>query len=161
MFNLFKKEKASKLTLVAPLTGKVVSVTQAPDAVFADKLLGDGIAIIPDVQVLTLVAPADGEIIQVADTSHAFGLKTAEGIELLIHIGLDTVEMGGRPFTPKVKIGDRVKSGQALCEVDFSMIEKEGYKCDTPVVITNADKEITIIEGRAAAGETPIIEVQV
>ena len=93
--------------ILAPLTGKAVPLSEVPDSVFSEKVLGDGVAIIPADG--KIVSPVDGEVISVADTRHAFGLRTADGVELLIHVGLETVHLNGACFQVFVKPGDQVK----------------------------------------------------
>ncbi|UBF27376.1 PTS glucose transporter subunit IIA [Kovacikia minuta CCNUW1] len=114
----------STILLRAPLSGHLVPIEQVPDPVFAQKMVGDGISIDPISQ--TLVAPCDGEVIQLHPANHAVTLKTGEGLEVLMHIGLDTVALKGQGFTPKVKMGDRVQSGDALIEFDADYVALHG-----------------------------------
>ena len=105
-------------------------------------------------------APADGKISMIAETLHAFGITTADGLELLVHIGINTVELGGEGFTPKVKEGDEVKAGQLLCEVDMELMKKKGYPTHTPILLTNGDEcaDVKLMPNKAAkAGETTVI----
>ena len=106
------------------------------DPTFAGGMLGQGIAIIPSEG--NLYAPFDGKVNLVFDTKHAIGLENAAGAEMLIHIGLETVNLNGKYFTPKVKVGDAVKKGDLLVTFDLNEIKKE-YETVTPVLITNAD----------------------
>ncbi len=131
-------------TLKSPLIGQVVDLTEVPDPTFSAKLLGDGIAIKPTEGIL--YAPVDGEIVQIFHTNHALGIKTAEGSEVLIHIGIDTVKMKGEGFKAYVKTGDMVKEGDKLIEFDLDLINKNAKSDITPIVITNMDtiKEIKV-----------------
>lgn len=126
----------------APLEGKVVALEDVPDATFAEGVLGLGAAIEPAVG--EVVAPADGEISSIFDTHHAVGLTLDNGMELLIHIGINTVALNGGGFTAHVSEGDRVKRGQPLISFNKDFITSKGYPIITPVIISNADdyKEI-------------------
>ncbi|WP_353892844.1 PTS glucose transporter subunit IIA [Proteinivorax hydrogeniformans] len=137
MFNLFKKE-SKEIEVMAPLKGEIVKIEDVDDQVFAQKMVGDGVAISPTDD--TVVAPFDGEIIQVFDTKHAIGLKAKNGVELLIHIGLETVNLKGEGFDVKVKAGDKVKIGEPLVIFNRDYISKNAKSLVTPIVITNADE---------------------
>ncbi len=126
------------LRLVAPLSGLLLPIDQVPDPVFAQKMVGDGISIDPISSLL--VAPCDGEVIQLHPSSHAVTIKTADGVELLIHIGLDTVELRGEGFTPKVNLGDRVTTGTPLIEFDIDYVAQHAKSLLTQVVVTNGDR---------------------
>ena len=102
MFNFLKKEKNTVKTLTAPVDGKVIDLSEVDDPVFAQKMMGEGIAIIPEGNIVA--APADGTIVLIPETRHAFGMKLADGLELLVHIGLDTVNLGGEGFSALVVI---------------------------------------------------------
>ncbi|MDO4804481.1 MAG: glucose PTS transporter subunit IIA [Lachnospiraceae bacterium] len=123
-------------TVYAPMNGKVVPLSEVPDDAFASGLLGQGVAIDPSEG--KLYAPFDGEVIGVFDTKHAYSLANDAGAEMLIHMGLDTVKLGGKYFTPKVSDGQKVKKGDLLAEFDINAIKKE-YKMFTPILVTNAD----------------------
>lgn len=144
MFLFFKKQKTSVkqssnavYPLLSPLSGRAVPVEEVPDPTFAEKILGNGIAVIPDFGVLS--APADGVIDSVPDTFHAVMMTTDFGAELLMHIGIDTVELKGQHYRPLVSAGDRVKSGQPLIEFDRDLISAAGYEIITPMIVTNSD----------------------
>ena len=119
----------------APLTGKLVDITEVPDEVFAGKMLGDGMAIIPEVG--ELYAPADGTVDTVFDSKHAISMVCDNGAEILMHVGLDTVKLEGKFFEPQVENGQKVKAGQLLMKFDVANIRKAGYNVITPVVVTN------------------------
>lgn len=155
MFRFGKKKNGS--VLVAAASGTVINVDALTDEVFSKKILGDGYAVKPENG--TIVSPADGKIIDVQDSHHAYGIQTNDGLELLVHIGIDTVSLNGEGFTPCVKNGDKVKAGQALCEVDLGKIQAAGYPTDTVVLITNIDeiKDFNVTIGEAKAGETEVL----
>lgn len=123
------------ITIYSPIAGKACSLDEVSDAVFRDKILGDGIAIKPDTG--RVVAPADGKINMVFDTKHAVSMITDQGVEVLIHIGIDTVNLKGQFYTTHVKAGDMVKTGDLLIEFDMEKIEEAGFDLITPVVICN------------------------
>lgn len=157
MFGFGKKKNGSGSALVAAASGTVINVDTLPDEVFSKKILGDGYAVKP--MNGTIVSPTDGKIIDVQDSHHAYGIQTNDGLELLVHIGIDTVSLNGEGFTPCVKNGDKVKAGQTLCEVDLGKIQAAGYPTDTVVLITNIDevKSFNVTIGEATAGETEVL----
>ncbi len=127
--------KMTDEVLGACLTGKMVLMNEVEDDAFAGRMLGDGVAIEPTVG--ELVAPADGEITMVFDTKHAVAMTTADGAEILMHIGIDTVKLEGQHFETFVKDGDQVKKGQTLIKFDIPAIKAAGYKVTTPCIVTN------------------------
>ena len=131
------KENNDKKTIIAPILGKVASINEAPDETFAQKMMGDGVVIFPTDN--NLLAPIDGEITMIFPTKHALGIKSSDGLEILIHVGLDTVKLAGKPFTLYVKEGQKVKQGDKLMEVDFKLIEASGCESATPMVITSTN----------------------
>lgn len=128
------------LKLVAPLSGNVCTLDQVPDPVFSKKLAGDGIAIIPQSQSRQLVSPANAMVKRLFHTHHAIGLVTTEGIEILLHIGIETIKMNGRGFFPLVKEGDRIKAGDPLINFQADELLKEVSSLMTPMLITNMQK---------------------
>ena len=120
-----------------PLSGKVLTLSKVEDAVFSSGAMGNGIAIDPTDN--KVYAPFDGTVEFIAETKHAIGLKSDDGVELLIHVGMDTVKMNGKGFDVKTKVNERVKEGDSLLEFDRNEIQKEGYSLITPVVITNSN----------------------
>ena len=148
MFGLFNK----KLQLAAPLDGKVISLDQVPDAVFAQKTVGDGAAI-AEVSGDLVCAPADGSVEMIFHTNHAFVVKTTDGVEILTHIGINTVELKGQGFERLVAEGSAVKSGQPIIRIDRQLISEAGFSLVTPVVITNGD---AISNLEAAVGKTVV-----
>lgn len=147
-------------TVVSPLNGEVVALSEVPDETFSTGVLGQGIAILPSEG--KLYSPVDGTVTQVFDTRHAICLATASGAEMLIHIGLETVSLGGKHFTVKVKDGDKIKAGDLLIEFDLEAIKKE-FKTFTPVLITNAEdySSLNVLKssGKVSVGE-PLYEAK-
>ena len=132
-----KGEKVNDNHIYAPLTGKVVPISEVPDPTFAEGMLGNGIAIIPtDGKVY---APCNGNVETMFSTGHAVALSTAGGAELLIHVGLETVGLNGAPFTIHVADGDQLKKGQLLFEANLEMIQEAGLPIITPDVVCNSD----------------------
>ena len=134
--------------LGAPVEGKAVAISEVSDPTFGEEILGKGMAIIPTVG--KVVAPIDGTIGMVFDTKHAISMTSKSGIEILIHVGLDTVTLGGAPFTAHVEAGQNVKAGDLMLEFDIEAIKAAGLETITPVVICNTDdyKEITANVGK-------------
>lgn len=146
-----------KRNIVAPLNGKVVPLEQVPDPVFSGKMLGDGCAIIPSEG--KIYSPVNGEVSVVMDTKHGYGFVSEDGMELLIHFGLDTVKLKGEGFTAHVNVGDKVKVGDLIAEVDLDVIKAHGLNPITPVLICNgANENMNIHEVEAKAGESVIID---
>jgi len=144
--------EGEKAELAAHLSGTVVPLAEVSDQSFASGALGSGNAIEPTQG--TLVAPADGKITVAFPTGHAYGMRTEDGLDLLMHIGFDTVELDGKHFTPKVAKGDAVKRGDVLAEFDIDAIKKAGYPVTTPLVVTNAKKAVALMTDAAVAGTT-------
>lgn len=157
--NLFKKNQ--DIQLHAPVSGKVVPLEEVPDPVFSEKMMGEGIAVIPADK--TIVAPFDGEIVQIPDTKHAVGMKDKDENEVLIHIGLETVGLKGEGFTTKVQTGDSVSLGQPLMEIDLDYLRENAKDIITPIVVTNsADSGKSYRpteEKEAKAGETVLLTI--
>ena len=140
----FSDEAVADLTLTAPMAGELVALSDVADEAFAAGALGPGIAVSPAAGAV-VVAPCDGKVSVAFPTGHAYGIKSASGVQVLIHIGMDTVKLEGKGFTPRVAKGDVVKRGDALAEVDWDVIREAGYDTITPMVVTNKKKfgEIT------------------
>ena len=139
MFGFGKK----KITVAAPVTGSLIDITDVKDEVFSSKMMGDGFAVEPDGD--TIVAPCDGKIVLLANTLHAVALEQ-DGVQLLIHIGLDTVELVGKGFTAYIHDGDTVKKGDALIQFDREYLTAQQKPLTTMVVITNMDERVKSIE---------------
>ena len=121
---------AETLIVTAPLSGQAVALEQVPDEVFSEKVLGEGLAIIPDEG--KLYSPVTGEISSIAETLHAYGFSSDDGLEVLVHVGLDTVGLKGEGFKPLVQVGDRVKAGDLIAEIDLDFIKSKGLQTITP-----------------------------
>ena len=147
-----EKEK-SRSVVYAPLTGKAVPLEQVPDPVFSEKVLGDGVAIIPEDG--RIVSPVDGQIESVAETGHAYGFSTEDGLELLVHVGLETVSLKGECFKVHVKEGDQVKKGDLVAEVDLAYLAEKNINPITPVLICSDidDQDLKCAEGDVEAGK--------
>ncbi|GMO55736.1 MAG: hypothetical protein Ta2G_15150 [Termitinemataceae bacterium] len=128
---------ANKNSLFAPLSGEVLRIEDVNDEAFSSGALGKGIAIRPSEG--KLYAPCNATVDFVFETKHAFNLIAANGAEILIHIGLDTVKLGGEPFEPKVNTGDEVKKGDLLCIIDLEKIKSYGLDTATPILIANPE----------------------
>ena len=140
----FSDEAKADLTLTSPMAGTTVALSDVADEAFAAGALGPGIAVSPAAGTV-VVAPCDGKVSVAFPTGHAYGIKSASGVQVLIHIGMDTVKLEGKGFTPRVAKGDVVKRGDVLAEVDWDVIREAGYDTITPMVVTNKKKfgEIT------------------
>lgn len=160
--NLVKNKNVSTgnmITLKSPLTGEAVALKNVNDPVFADEIMGKGIAIIPTEG--KVVSPVEGTVEMVFDTKHAIALKDENGVEMIIHIGLDTVKLGGNYFNAHVKQGDKVNVGTLLVDFDMEKIKEEGYDCITPFVITNGSEfgEILSIDDKKVTFGEDIIKI--
>lgn len=157
MFNFFKKENNVKL--YAPMTGEIIDLEKVPDEVFASKMVGDGLAIRPTEK--EVLSPCDGKIVQLFPTKHAIGIETKEGIEILIHIGIDTVTLNGNGFKSFVSVGDKVFAGDKLLEIDLEHIENNAKSTITPILITNMDKVKELSKGKdnVKKGKDIIMEI--
>lgn len=149
MFNFFKKEE---FKIVAPISGELIPLAQVPDQVFSAKMMGDGFAVIPSSN--TVVAPLSGTLESVFPTGHAVGIKTKDGIECIVHIGLDTVELNGEGFKTLVSQGGKIKAGQPMIEFDKEALEAKGYNVVTMVVFPSGyDKAFDLGTRKVSANE--------
>lgn len=139
-------EAATDFAITSPLHGRAMPLSEVSDQTFASGMLGPGVAVQPEDG--PVVSPVDGEVLVAFPTGHAYGLRSASGVELLIHVGMDTVELDGKHFTPLVAAGQKVRRGQPLVEVDWAAVGEAGYQTVTPVVVSNASSFAGI------AGET-------
>ena len=143
--------------ILAPLTGKAVPLSEVPDPVFSDKVLGDGVAIIPADG--KIVSPVDGEISTVAETGHAYGFTSEDGQEILVHVGLETVSLNGECFKVYGKVGDKVKKGDLVAEVDLGYLKEKEINPITPVLLCSdtEGKELQYGEGEVEAGKSAVL----
>ncbi len=154
MFDFFKKERY--MTSIA--TGSILDISLVPDQVFSQKILGDGFAVIPSDG--NFASPVSGVISDVTDTKHAYCITSDDGLEVLVHIGIDTVELKGQGFESLVKKGDKVDMGTPIARVDLKLIEGSGYNTTSMVVVTNMDKvrSLKVFENPSVkSGEKAII----
>lgn len=152
MFGFKKKNK--DLKILATQDGTIISLDNVPDEVFSQKMFGDGLAIMPKSN--EVYSPVSGTIVQVTDTLHAYAIHSDNGLDVLVHIGINTVELKGEGFKAKVKEGDHVNAGDIIAIADLAFIKSKGYEVYTPTVITNMDivKDFSINVGETKAGST-------
>ncbi len=145
--------------ILSPVTGRAVPLEQVPDPVFSQKIIGDGMAVIPEDG--RIVSPVNGEVVSVADTLHAYGFRSEDGLELLIHVGLETVALKGECFKVHVKAGDRVKAGDLVAEVDLAYLKEKNINGITPVLVCGGmdGKKLRGHEGQMKAGKDAVITV--
>ncbi|WP_078381105.1 PTS sugar transporter subunit IIA [Sutcliffiella halmapala] len=154
--------KPKEESILAPISGKVTELEAVPDPTFSQKMMGDGLAIIPTEGVV--VSPVDGEIVQFFHTKHAIGIRSKTGAEILIHVGLETVAMNGEGFEGHVKEGDKVKAGDKLISFDINLINEKASSTITPIIITNGEivesleKKLT---DNAVKGQTELFRLKV
>lgn len=134
---LFSKLLKQDIEIGAALSGKCIALAEVPDEAFSQGILGKGVAIVPNDG--KICAPADGEISTLFSTGHAVALTTSEGVEILVHVGLDTVTLEGKPFTIRTENGASVKRGDLILEADLEAIKAAGLEVITPIVICNPD----------------------
>jgi glucose-specific phosphotransferase system IIA component len=158
MFNFLKK-KDDSLILYRPVKGKVIDISEVQDNMFSDKLMGDGVAIEPEGD--TILAPCDGKILLVPKTLHAVAIEASNGAEILVHIGIDTVELKGQGFSSHVNAGEMVKRGDKLISFDREYIGRGGKPLTTPIVITNADEKGFRIIKRIESNSDIIMELKI
>lgn len=151
--------KKNKVQVFSPLNGQVLSLEQVPDPVFSQKMMGEGVAIMPTGG--DVVAPIDGTVVLISKTKHAIGIRTKDNTEVLIHVGLETVTLKGEGFTVFVNEGDAVSVGQKLIAVDWNLIKEKVPSIITPIVITNsAERSVDYVDAAASvAGETLVMTV--
>ena len=145
------------LSVLAPVSGKIIALEQVPDPVFSGKTLGDGVAIIPENG--KIYSPVNGTVTTVSSTLQAYGFTTTDGVDILVHIGLETVSLNGEGFKVYIKDGDTVKEGDLIAEVDLTYLDKKGISAISPVLICSDTENMTMntASGKASAGKTEII----
>ncbi|NQX44103.1 PTS glucose transporter subunit IIA [Paenibacillus tritici] len=165
MFSRWKSKQEEKhavvsLNIAAPVSGQAVPLSEVPDETFAGGHMGKGIAIEPTEGKLT--APFDGTIAHVVKSNHALILEHASGLQLLMHIGIDTVSLKGNGFISHIASGDEVKAGQTLIEFDLEMIRSAGYRTITPVIVTGSGEDLPEVDchyGAVSVGQSSILTV--
>ena len=148
------KKLNTPLTFVSPMEGKIVPLNQVEDKVFASGTMGQGFAV--ELTNGTVRAPFSGEVTVAFPTGHAYGIKREDGLEVLIHIGMDTVALNGEGFSPKVQQGDYVNAGDVLVEVDLEVVKKEGKSLVSPVVFPNGQTITLETSGAVTAGQNVV-----
>ena len=152
---------SSTIELRAPFSGVLVPIDQVPDPVFAGRLAGDGVAIAPESR--TLLAPCAGTVVHVHEARHALTLRTADGLDVLLHVGLDTVALGGRGFRALAAVGDEVAAGTPLLDVDLDFVAAHARSLLTQVVVTTPERvaRLRVRAGRVEAGRDVVAEIEV
>ncbi|QKJ67669.1 PTS glucose transporter subunit IIA [Deefgea piscis] len=146
---------SNETILLAPISGEVIAIEEVPDAAFASKAVGEGVAIRPTGKIV--VAPCDGELVKIFNTNHAFALVTDSGAELIVHIGIETVKLGGQGFTRLAQQGARVKAGDPVLELDLDYLAAHAASIISPVILSNADQFQaleSVASGSVEAGKT-------
>ena len=169
LFDLFKKGKKDEEVkqefdgkVVAPISGNLLPLSEVPDEVFAQKMVGDGVAIEPTASGVML-APASGRVEKIFDTNHAFSIVTPSGIEIFVHFGMDTVQLEGKGFERIAEEGAVVKVGDPLIKYDYDFLKANAKSIITPVIISNYESYSAlnpVESGAAVAGETTVLNVE-
>lgn len=146
------------MQVLAPISGRAVPLAEVPDEVFAGGIAGQGCAIVPDASG-EAVAPISGNLVKLFEGGHAFGISADNGVEMIVHLGLDTIELQGRGFERLAREGDRVEAGQPIVRFDLDGIRSSGYDPVTPILVTNPDEHPVsgAKTGEVRAGE-PLFE---
>ncbi len=148
---------ARRLRILAPLSGRIVSLDDVPDPVFSARLVGDGVAIDPDGDGL-VVAPCDGELVVLFSTGHAFGIRSPEGVEILVHIGIETVSLQGEGFTCLASQGDLLKAGDPVVRFEREVLARAVSRL-SPVVVTAGARSFEAVDGSVRAGRDLLFTV--
>lgn len=166
--NLFAKKEdtpaisvqAERNTVYLPIEGEVIPLAQIGDGVFSEGVLGMGCGILPQEE--TVYAPVSGEITQVAETKHAIGLLSEDGIEVLIHVGMDTVDMNGDGFEVLVRMGQKIRCGQPMLKFSEKKIKAAGHPTTTALVITNSDdySQVEVLKSGGQAKLSPVLKIK-
>jgi len=160
VLGLFKTKKGKTIVIKAPVSGETVDLVDVPDQVFAGKMVGDGLAFKPNEGLL--YAPVNCEVVQIFPTKHAVGLRTKEGLEILIHVGIDTVKMGGEGFACFVQPNQKVKAGEKIMKFDLKLISEKAKSTLIPLLITNMEvvRDLRIYPGIVTPRST-VMEVRI
>ncbi|HHX62959.1 MAG TPA: PTS glucose transporter subunit IIA [Epulopiscium sp.] len=158
---IFKLLKPKVIEIISPMTGKAISITEVPDPVFAEKMIGDGVAIEPTDGLV--VSPCKGKVVQIFPSNHAIGIEIKQGVDLLVHLGIDTVELNGQGFKRLVEQGQEVKVGTPLIKMDLGIIAGEGKSIISPIIITTMDKirKMDTTTGSVRAGKDVIMKIKI
>ncbi len=156
--NLFKKKTGASGVFVSPVSGQCIPLDHVQDEAFASRLCGDGVAVVPSEN--TFRSPVDGVVTGIAESKHAYTITSKDGLEILVHIGIDTVNLKGEGFSPKVQVGENLRRGDVLCEADIDFLKEKGYDVTSPAVISNMDevKRYRFHTGPVNGGSDPVIE---
>lgn len=154
---LFGRKKKTGISVFAPVEGRLRKIEDVPDPVFAQKVLGDGFAVDPTDG--KFVAPVAGELVLLADTLHAYAIRSDEGLEILVHIGIDTVKLKGEGFSSTASVGDRVAVGDVIVTVDLATVAARVPSMMTPLIVTNGS-EFTSSEADLGAAGGPVLVVK-
>ncbi len=156
-----KKDTQNNISITAPLSGKVIPLTEVPDPVFSGKMMGDGCAIIPEDG--KIYSPIKGKVMMIAATKHAYGIQGEDGLEVLVHFGLETVGLNGEGFDVKVAVGDEVDENTVLCAVDYNTLKSKGINLITPIILTSPieeEKELIFNYTQATSTKTKVMSIQ-
>ncbi|MEG0275853.1 MAG: PTS glucose transporter subunit IIA, partial [Coprobacillus sp.] len=148
--------KAKHINFISPIQGNVLKLEQVEDKVFSEGLMGEGYAVEIDKE--EVIAPFDGEIIMTFPTKHAYGIKRSDGVEVLIHLGIDTVELEGQGFESYVEVGDIVKQGDLIAKVDLDYIAKKGKSLVSPIIITSG-QHVELVDDKKLVDNMEIIKI--
>lgn len=153
-------KKAAEKEVLSPLNGKVIPLKEVHDEVFSSEMMGKGCAILPSEG--KIYAPFNGKVVGLLDSHHAVGMESEDGVEILIHVGMDTVKLNGEGFTIHVEEGQQVKAGQLLLEFDMDKIQAAGYEVTTPVIVTNSDEfsEIVTVTNKEVSHGEKLLKVK-
>ena len=151
---MFQKNKNK---LLAPASGKAIPLENVPDEVFSSKMLGEGFAVEPETGVF--FSPADGVIESISETLHAYTIHTNDGLDVLVHIGIDTVDLRGEGFSSCVEAGDKVRAGDVIARADIALVRSRGFLTVTPVIVSNHEKLATFDFdlGKVTGGESAVM----
>lgn len=152
--------RIESLDIASPMTGEVMAITEVPDQVFSQKMMGDGFAIKPTVG--EVVSPVNGKILNIFPTKHAIGLESEDGLEILIHIGIDTVKLEGKGFTQVLEEGQQVKKGDVIMKMDLDYIAEHAASTITPIIFTNLEegKAVDVTAGNVDKGQADVVKLK-
>lgn len=161
IMSIFHKDEGKTQRFLAPVTGECIALDQVKDETFASKLCGDGVAVVPSENVFR--SPVDGVVTGISEAKHAYTIASRDGLEVLVHIGIDTVGLRGEGFSPKVQVGESLSRGDVLCEADIALMRSKGYDVTSPAVISNISevKKYRVHTGTVRGGSDPVIEYTV